>query len=186
MLDALAAVGKAACWSLMKCFPHKTKQIILPRQARDKARPTSGLLQVNMHVMVAMPHILNNSVDVNASTWPAFEAELLGNMSMVMHHPALAGYYICDDCASSQPSTQRNRSIIVEIMRRHDPYHLIYGAGGGPSGEMETEDETINGGTEPAATQRAIAHGLVLDVPMVENYRNDLGAIRGTCVHFLA
>ena len=43
-----------------------------------------------MHVMVAMPHILNNSVDVNASTWPAFEAELLGNMSMVMHHPALA------------------------------------------------------------------------------------------------
>ena len=133
-----------------------------------------ALAAVNMHVMVAMPHVLNNSVDVNASTWPAFEAELLGNMSMVMHHPAFAGYYVCDDCASATPTTQRNRTIIVDIMRRHDPYHLIYGAGGGPQGEMETEDETIDGSAEPAAL-RALAHGLVLDVAMVENYRNDLG-----------
>ena len=54
-----------------------------------------ALAAVNMHVMVAMPHVLNNSVDVNASTWPAFEQELLGNMSMVMHHPALAGCAAC-------------------------------------------------------------------------------------------
>jgi hypothetical protein len=132
-----------------------------------------ALAAVNMHVLVAMPHILNNSVDVNASTWAANEAELLGNMSMVMHHPAFAGYYICDDCASATPSVQRNRSVIVEIMRRHDPYHLIYGAGGGPQGEMETEAETVDG-VEPAALKTP-AHGLVLDVSMVENYRNDLG-----------
>ena len=150
-----------------------------------------ALAAVNMHVMVAMPHVLNNSVDVNASTWPAFEQELLGNMSMVMHHPALAGcaacfgagqtayspdlhrYYVCDDCASGSLSVQRNRSVIVDIMRRHDPYHLIYGAGGGPQGELETEDETVDG-SEPASL-RALEHGLVLDVPMVENYRNDLG-----------
>ena len=132
-----------------------------------------ALAAVNMHVLVAMPHILNNSVDVNASTWAANEAELLGNMSMVMHHPAFAGYYVCDDCASATPSVQRNRSIIVEIMRRHDPYHLIYGAGGGPQGEMETEAETVDG-VEPAALKTP-AHGLVLDVSMVENYRNDLG-----------
>jgi hypothetical protein len=138
-----------------------------------------ALSAVNMHVLVAMPHVLNNSVDVNASTWPTFEAELLGNMSMIMNHPAVAGYapqklvdchnfakinvsanacvcarmhvcvcvcvcvclcicvckligdcsyYICDDCASGSPSVQRNRTVIVEIMRRHDPYHLIYGA----------------------------------------------------------
>ena len=50
-----------------------------------------ALAAVNMHVMVAMPHVLNNSVNVNASTWSTFEAELLGNMSMVMNHPAVAG-----------------------------------------------------------------------------------------------
>ena len=82
-------------------------------------------------------------------------------------------YYVCDDCASGSLSVQRNRSVIVEIMRRHDPYHLIYGAGGGPQGELETEDETVDG-SEPASL-RALEHGLVLDVPMVENYRNDLG-----------
>ena len=59
-----------------------------------------ALAAVNMHVMVAMPHVLNNSVDVNASTWPAFKQELLGNMSMVMHHPALAG------CAASTACTK--------------------------------------------------------------------------------
>ena len=36
-----------------------------------------ALAAVNMHVMVALPHVLNNSVDVNASTWAVKEAELL-------------------------------------------------------------------------------------------------------------
>ena len=60
-----------------------------------------ALAAVNMHVMVAMPHVLNNSVDVNASTWPAFEKELTGNMSMVMHHPALAGCAASTACKRS-------------------------------------------------------------------------------------
>ena len=54
-----------------------------------------ALAAVNMHVLVAMPHVLNNSVNVNASTWATFEAELIGNMSMVMNHPALAGFVTC-------------------------------------------------------------------------------------------
>ena len=57
-------------------------------------------------------------------------------MSMVMDHPAVAGWYICDDCASDNVATQGNRSAIVDIMRRHDPYHLIFGAGGSPAGEV--------------------------------------------------
>ena len=61
--------------------------------------------------------------------WPEQLGQIKANMSLVMGHPAVAGWYVCDDCSGTGP-VARNLSLAVRQLREHDPYHLFYGAGG--------------------------------------------------------
>ena len=67
------------------------------------------------------------------STALEWEQWTLGNMSLVMKHPAIAGWYGCDDCCHPGvvdeygPVQFYALAKIHAIMRKHDPYHLVYG-----------------------------------------------------------
>ena len=47
------------------------------------------------------------------------------NISLVKEHPALLGYYICDDCCGARPSAQ---ALVYTFLRDIDPYHVTIGA----------------------------------------------------------
>ena len=67
------------------------------------------------------------------STSAEWQQWTLGNMSLVMHHPAIAGYYSCDDCCHPGvveeygPVQYFALAKIHAIMRAHDRYHLTFG-----------------------------------------------------------
>ena len=120
-----------------------------------------ALAAVNMHVMVAMPHVLNNSVDVNASTWPANEAELLGNMSMVMGHPAVAEAAAC--AAVSKAAAAAAVSAVV-LEGASDSLVAVLPAGGAasvvvvvPGGGAGGEGDVVVVAAAPSAAAAAAA-----------------------------
>eukprot|EP00947_MAST-08B_sp_MAST-8B-sp1_P000898 g898.t1 len=82
-------------------------------------------------------------------------AALISNLTMVMDHPALWGYYICDDCCKGFDYLWQLAEA-YDLMKQVDPYHLT--AGFLECGEMHAF-------VEPH---------LSLDAPMRENYRPDM------------
>jgi hypothetical protein len=76
-------------------------------------------------------------------------------MSVVMHHPALWGYYICDDCCKGFDFLWE-LAWVYDAMKAIDPYHLT--AGFLECGEMHAFQEPH----------------LSLDLVIRENYRPDM------------
>jgi hypothetical protein len=133
--------------------------------AADLTRALDVLHANGMHGLVHLPV---GHAQVMQPDWPQQKAWLLGNMSLVMHHPALGGWYVCDDCAGPG-AVARNLSLVVAELRAFDPYHLFWGAGSAGYWYQEAQEW-------PAVAGGGLADSVALDVPMVENYKPDLGA----------
>eukprot|EP01043_Picozoa_sp_COSAG02_P009340 COSAG02_NODE_315_length_24910_cov_17.139978_12_plen_544_part_00 len=87
-----------------------------------------------------------------------------GNVSLVMDHPGLIGYYICDDCCQGQEYLLELAEVYREL-KQLDPYHFTTGA---------LECDEMHAFVEPH---------LSLDAPMRENYRPDLAFHSSDGVH---
>lgn len=64
--------------------------------------------------------------------------DLEGNVSLVMRHPALWGYYICDDCCKGFDFLWQ-LAYVYDVIKRLDPYHLT--AGFAECGELHAFQE---------------------------------------------
>lgn len=121
-------------------------------------------------------------VDVNRGgpfDVPALLDDLRRNASLVARHPALLGYYVCDDCCSNNADISLQAQVYA-ILRDVDPYHVTIGAvncgntwmftDAAPSWLAADQDDaatTIGEGTQPALQ-------LSLDVVLQENYGGTL------------
>ena len=105
--------------------------------------------------------------------------DLKGNLTKVMGHPAILGFYVCDDCCDDQPDISAMAQIF-NIIKSIDPYHLIAGAVNCHDVWMFNEVASI--GLPPTNLLSSLQRGAVipwgvqprnqlsLDLPMVENY----------------
>ena len=61
---------------------------------------------------------------------PEWVAGVTANVSFVMHHPALLGYYICDDCCPVNDNFHNVglQARLYQLIKSIDPYHIITGA----------------------------------------------------------
>jgi len=95
------------------------------------------LAAVNFKVLYEMPQMDNcngsASPDQETScllhhdtTSPGYQL-LNDTVHLIKHHPALLGYYICDDCCKNNRGATR-MAISYNIIKRMDPYHIIAGA----------------------------------------------------------
>ena len=80
---------------------------------------------------------------------------LISNLTAVKDHPALWGYYICDDCCKGFDYMWQ-LAYVYDLIKAVDPYHLT--AGFAECGELQAFQEPH----------------LSLDAPMRENYRPDM------------
>jgi hypothetical protein len=86
-------------------------------------------------------------------------AQFVSNVTLVKDHPALIGYYICDDCCSNE-AKMKNLSKAYRALQRIDPFHVT-------SGALDCVD----------SFSFLDASGyLSLDVPMIENYGTQLSS----------
>merc|ERR1719272_1058277 len=53
--------------------------------------------------------------------------DLISNVTFVQNHPALLGYYICDDCCSNNANVSL-QSQVYQLLKTLDPYHVTIGA----------------------------------------------------------
>ena len=93
--------------------------------------------------------------DDNATALAAFLEGVEAAVAPWREHPALAAYYVCDDCCKGADFT-RNMAAAYDAYRAADPYHLTAGA---------FECAELHAFQEPY---------LSTDLPMRENYRPDL------------
>lgn len=73
-----------------------------------------------------------------ADNWDVCAKELIGyvkgNVTMVMDHPAVAGYYACDDCCHMPVLNEygdieyRMEAAVKKIIREVDPWRLMFGS----------------------------------------------------------
>ena len=76
--------------------------------------------------------------DPTVANWEECEKELTGyvrgNVTMVMDHPAIGGYYACDDCCHMPVLNEygdveyRMEAAIKGMIRQIDPYRLMFGS----------------------------------------------------------
>ena len=61
---------------------------------------------------------------------PEWVAGVTANVSFVMHHPALLGYYICDDCCPVNDNFHNVglQARLYQLIKSIDPYHIVTGA----------------------------------------------------------
>jgi hypothetical protein len=106
----------------------------------------------------------------NGTADPVWQ-ELLANLTLVRDHPALAGYYACDDCchvrANANEHEYRGIEQIHQALREFDPYHLFIGSSACPDVWMWQEGLEFNAGA-PAGVPSVSDVGL--DVVMRESY----------------
>jgi len=106
---------------------------------------------------------------------PAMLKELISNVTFVRHHPAILGYYICDDCCSNRANISL-QSQVYQLLKNLDPYHVTIGAVNCGNSWMFTDETPSflapasqdNVRTLPEAVQPKLQ--LSLDVIMQENY----------------
>jgi hypothetical protein len=98
--------------------------------------------------------------------------DLLANLTLVRDHPALAGYYACDDCCHVKANVNQHeyRGIeqIHKALRSWDPYHLFIGSSACPDVWMWQEGLEFNNKGAPAGS--ALVSDVGLDVVMREAY----------------
>ena len=61
---------------------------------------------------------------------PAWRAAVISNVSLVKDHPALLGYYICDDCCpvAANLGNVSLQAKLYNLLKEQDPYHIVAGA----------------------------------------------------------
>ena len=108
--------------------------------------------------------------------------DLISNVTFVQNHPALLGYYICDDCCSNNANVSL-QSQVYQLLKTLDPYHVTIGAVNCGNSWMFTDqtpsflppeggDQILSMPTIPEQTQPRLQ--LSLDVIMQENYATTL------------
>jgi hypothetical protein len=110
---------------------------------------------------------------------PALLTDLKNNVSLVKDHPALLGYYICDDCCSNNVNISL-QSQVYQLLKNIDPYHVTIGAVNCGNSWMFTDqtpswlapEQDDHARSLPEARQPALQ--LSLDVVMQENYGGSL------------
>ena len=73
-----------------------------------------------------------------ADNWDACAKQQIsyvkGNVTMVKDHPAIGGYYACDDCCHMPVLNEygdieyRMEAVVKGIIREIDPYRLMFGS----------------------------------------------------------
>eukprot|EP01052_Picozoa_sp_SAG31_P010684 SAG31_NODE_592_length_13726_cov_7.188082_4_plen_460_part_00 len=95
-------------------------------------------------------------------------AALSSTVAELKEHPAVLGWYLCDDCCESMEfNTVLMRQAYIDI-KFLDPYHVTIGAIDCGDTWMYSDGEMSPGATDTGR--------LSLDVPMIENYNIDLAA----------
>ena len=84
-------------------------------------------------------------------------SNLTAVINAIKDHPAVLGYYICDDCCDSQ--YQDVLSWVYRALKALDPYHITIGALNDPCFLQYTDGENNDG-------------KLAIDLSMYENYGN--------------
>ena len=110
---------------------------------------------------------------------------LRASVELVREHPALLGYYVCDDCCSNNHDVSLQAQVYA-VMKDVDPYHPTIGASDCGNTWMFTDqapswlksEQDDGDRVLPVATQPALQ--LSLDVVMQENYGGTLAAHAGT------
>ena len=111
---------------------------------------------------------------------PSMLKELIANVTFIQNHPALLGWYICDDCCSNTPNISL-QSQVYQLIKDLDPYHVTIGAVNCGNSWMFTdqtpswltpETNVLSMRNIPEATQPNLQ--LSLDVIMQENYATTL------------
>ena len=106
-------------------------------------------------------------------------ALIKSNISLVKDHPAIIGYYICDDCCTAGVARM---SQIYALFKVLDPYHPLMGAVNCDDGHAFSDGQP---GTEPTSVDRTVlvlpfnkqpALQLSLDVTMLENYGRSMSS----------
>ena len=112
---------------------------------------------------------------------PALLADLKNNVSLVKDHPAILGYYICDDCCSNNADVSLQAQV-YQLLKNIDPYHVTIGAVNCGNSFMFTDqtpswlvsEQNDHVRILPEAKQPALQ--LSLDVVMQENYGGSLAS----------
>lgn len=103
--------------------------------------------------MMYTPSMANAIVNTHESGFPM--ENLISNITLIKDHPALWGYYICDDCCKGFDFLWE-LAWVYDAIKRIDPYHLT--AGFAECGELHAFQEPH----------------LSLDAPIRENYRPEM------------
>eukprot|EP00947_MAST-08B_sp_MAST-8B-sp1_P005831 g5831.t1 len=136
-LDAAASAGLSVLWNV---------------GADRLARAMAGILDKKTGLPVGDPKEL----------W----AETAGNVTAIKDHPAIGGYYACDDCCHMDvldeygPVEYENLAVVRERIAQLDPYHLMFG--------------TVACGETWYWSEEAA--GLGIDVIMKEGYGGGIGS----------
>lgn len=97
--------------------------------------------------------------------------DLLANLTLVRDHPALAGYYACDDCCHVKANVNQHEYRGIEqihnALRSWDPYHLFVGSSACPDVWMWAEGLEF---TKGAPAGSPLVSDVGLDVVMREAY----------------
>jgi hypothetical protein len=99
------------------------------------------------------PPMANDIINTHKSGFPM--QALISNLTVIKDHPALWGYYICDDCCKGFDFLWE-LAWVYDAIKRIDPYHLT--AGFAECGELHAFQEPH----------------LSLDAPIRENYRPEM------------
>jgi len=100
---------------------------------------------------------------------PAWKAGVIANVTLVMHHPALLGYYICDDCCPVNDNWHNValQARLAALIKSIDAYHITTGAVQCAITWPWTDVQS-NPALPPSKEQPALQ--LSLDYTLVENY----------------
>ena len=121
--------------------------------------------------------IIKNGGPFNNTDLPWYR-HFINNITLVKDHPALLGYYICDDCCMNQKSISM-MSQAYNIIKNMDPYHAVIGAINCGNTWMFADGTSylqpeipVNSIDQPNGKQPQLQ--LSLDYMMQENYNTDL------------
>ena len=107
-----------------------------------------------------------------------WERNLLGNVSAVMDHPALLGWYLCDDCCPLAANLNEIslQARVYNLIKQRDPYHAISGAAQCSNSWLwndvpssEAPDPPVESATIPFSAQPQLQLGM--DFFCQENYK---------------
>lgn len=126
-----------------------------------------------MYPLMSTTRFINHGGPFNQ---PALLKNLIANITFMKDHPAILGWYICDDCCSPQSDISL-QSQVYQLIKDLDPYHVTIGAVDCGNSWMFTDTapswldpqkNIVSMRNIPEATQPKLQ--LSLDVVMQENY----------------